>query len=151
MILEGYGMTEAASTITFNPSAAQRRAYSVGKPIWGTQTEVWDDQGRALPPGSDHVGEIVTRGMHVMKGYLGNPDATARSFTGDWLHTGDLGYFDEDGFLFIVSRKKEPSSAAATTCTQARSRMSCTRIRRSRRPRSSAYRMSGSARKSWPW
>jgi long-chain acyl-CoA synthetase len=107
VILEGYGMTEAASTITFNPSAAQRRAYSVGKPIWGTQTEVWDDQGRALPPGPDHVGEIVTRGMHVMKGYLGNPDATARSFTGDWLHTGDLGYFDEDGFLFIVSRKKE--------------------------------------------
>jgi long-chain acyl-CoA synthetase len=107
VILEGYGMTETASTTTFNPSAAERRAYSVGKPIWGTQTQVWDDKGRPLPPGPEHVGEIVTRGLHVMKGYLNRPEATAATFTGDWLHTGDLGYFDEDGFLFIVSRKKE--------------------------------------------
>jgi long-chain acyl-CoA synthetase len=107
VILEGYGMTETASTTTFNPSAAERRVYSVGKPIWGTQTQVWDDKGRPLPPGPEHVGEIVTRGLHVMKGYLNQPEATAACFTGDWLHTGDLGYFDEDGFLFIVSRKKE--------------------------------------------
>ena len=107
VILEGYGMTETASTTTFNPSAAERRTYSVGKPIWGTQTQVWDDEGHPLPPGPEHVGEIVTRGLHVMKGYLNRPEATAEAFTGDWLHTGDLGYFDEDGFLFIVSRKKE--------------------------------------------
>jgi long-chain acyl-CoA synthetase len=107
VILEGYGMTETASTTTFNPSAAERRAYSVGKPIWGTQTQVWDDEGHPLPPGPEHVGEVVTRGMHVMKGYLNRPEATAQAFTGDWLHTGDLGYIDEDGFLFIVSRKKE--------------------------------------------
>jgi long-chain acyl-CoA synthetase len=107
VILEGYGMTETASTTTFNPSAAERRAGSVGKPIWGTQTQVWDDEGCPLPPGPEHVGEIVTRGLHVMKGYLNRPEATAEAFTGDWLHTGDLGYFDEDGFLFILSRKKE--------------------------------------------
>jgi long-chain acyl-CoA synthetase len=107
VILEGYGLTETASTTTFNVSANERRAYSVGKPIWGTQTQVWDETGRPLPPGPENVGEIVTRGLHVMKGYLHNPEATASAFTGDWLHTGDLGYFDEDGFLFVVSRKKE--------------------------------------------
>jgi len=106
-VLEGYGMTETASTITQNLSTAERRHYSVGKPIWGTQTQVWGDDHRPLPPGREHVGEIVTRGAHVMKGYLNRPEATADAFTRDWLHTGDLGYFDEDGFLFVVSRKKE--------------------------------------------
>jgi long-chain acyl-CoA synthetase len=107
VILEGYGMTETASTMTFNKSIDDRRAYSVGKPIWGTQTQVWGEDGKALPHGKDNVGEVVTRGLHVMKGYLNKPEATAEIFTGDWLHTGDLGYLDEDGFLFIVGRKKE--------------------------------------------
>ncbi|HXP21652.1 MAG TPA: long-chain fatty acid--CoA ligase [Streptosporangiaceae bacterium] len=107
LILEGYGLTETASTTTFNRSATERRAYSVGKPIWGTQTQVWDEDGNVLPPGKDNVGEVVTRGLHVMKGYLNRPEATADAFTGDWFHTGDLGYIDEDGFLFIVARKKE--------------------------------------------
>jgi long-chain acyl-CoA synthetase len=107
VILEGYGLTETASTTTFNRSISERRVYSVGKPIWGTQTQVWDDEGGALPPGKDNVGEVVTRGLHVMKGYLNNPEATADAFAGGWFHTGDLGYFDQDGFLFIVARKKE--------------------------------------------
>jgi long-chain acyl-CoA synthetase len=107
LILEGYGLTETASTTTFNRSADDRRVYSVGKPIWGTQTQVWDGEGRPLPPGKENVGEVVTRGLHVMKGYFNSPDATASVFTGGWLHTGDLGYIDEDGFLFIAGRKKE--------------------------------------------
>jgi long-chain acyl-CoA synthetase len=107
VILEGYGLTETASTTTQNRSAVERRPYSVGKPLWGTQTQVWDEHGQPLPRGPNHVGEIVTRGMHVMKGYLNNPEATAEAITDGWLHTGDLGYIDEDGFLFIVSRKKE--------------------------------------------
>jgi long-chain acyl-CoA synthetase len=107
LILEGYGLTETASTTTFNISADERRVYSVGKPIWGTQTEVWDDRGNRLPPGKENVGEVVTRGLHVMKGYLNNPEATETAFAGGWFHTGDLGYFDDDGFLFIAGRLKE--------------------------------------------
>jgi long-chain acyl-CoA synthetase len=107
VILEGYGLTETASTMTQNKSITERRAYSVGKPIWGTQTQVWDDDGNALPRGNDHVGEVVTRGLHVMKGYLHDPQATAKAFAGGWFHTGDLGYFDQDGFLFIAGRSKE--------------------------------------------
>jgi long-chain acyl-CoA synthetase len=107
LILEGYGLTETASTTTFNRSVAERRVYSVGKPIWGTQTQVWDDKNNPLPAGRDNVGEVVTRGLHVMKGYLNSPKASADAFTGGWFHTGDLGYFDDDGFLFIVGRIKE--------------------------------------------
>lgn len=106
-VLEGYGLTETASTVTFNKSHSDRRIYSVGKPIWGTQTEIWSEDGKALPPGKDNVGEVVTRGLHVMKGYLNHAEATAAAFTAGWFHTGDLGYFDEDGFLFIVGRAKE--------------------------------------------
>ena len=106
-VLEGYGLTETASTVTFNKSARDRRVYSVGKPTWGTQTEIWSEDGKALPPGKDNVGEVVTRGLHVMKGYLNHAEATASAFAGGWFHTGDLGYFDEDGFLFIVGRAKE--------------------------------------------
>jgi long-chain acyl-CoA synthetase len=152
VILEGYGMTETASTTTFNISEDERRPYSVGKAIWGTQTQVWGSDGRPLPPGPEHVGEVVTRGLHVMKGYLHNPEATASAFTGDWLHTGDLGYFDEDGFMFIVSRKKELiMGAAGTTYTPARSRTCCTPTRRWPRRPWSAFPMSGSARRSWRW
>ncbi|MCK2215896.1 long-chain fatty acid--CoA ligase [Actinomadura sp. ATCC 31491] len=107
LILEGYGLTETAATTTFNVSAEERRAYSVGKPIWGTETQIWDEHGNRLPPGREHIGELVTRGFHVMKGYYRRPEATAEVMTGGWLHTGDLGYEDDDGFFFIVDRKKE--------------------------------------------
>src|SRR5690349_16684511 len=107
VILEGYGLTETASTTTFNTGADNRRAYSVGKPIWGVEVQVWDDEWHCLPPGRDHIGEIVTRGFHVMKGYFEQPEATAKALAGGWLHTGDLGYMDDDGFFFIVDRKKE--------------------------------------------
>jgi long-chain acyl-CoA synthetase len=107
VILEGYGLSETASTTTFNVSAEERKAYSVGKPIWGTETQIWSEDGKPLPAGKENVGELVTRGAHVMKGYLNRPEATAEAFAGGWFHTGDLGYMDEDGFFFIVDRKKE--------------------------------------------
>src|SRR3954452_13732939 len=107
VVLEGYGLSETASTTTFNVSADERRIYSVGKPIYGVDVEIWDAVGRPLPPGRENVGEIVVRGVNVMRGYHGKPEATAKAITDGWLHTGDLGYVDRDGFFFVVDRKKE--------------------------------------------
>jgi long-chain acyl-CoA synthetase len=107
VILEGYGLTETASTTTFNVSAAERKIYSVGKPVWGVEVQIWDDDNRPLPAGADHVGEIVIRGVNMMRGYFRNPEATAEAFAGGWFHSGDLGYCDEDGYFFIVDRKKD--------------------------------------------
>jgi long-chain acyl-CoA synthetase len=107
VILEGYGLTETASTTTFNISVEERRIYSVGKPIWGVDVEIWDGDDQSLPAGPDHVGEIVVRGVNVMRGYYDNPQATAETFTRGWFRTGDLGYIDTDGFVFIVDRMKD--------------------------------------------
>ncbi len=107
LILEGYGLTESASTTTFNISAEERRAYSVGKPIWGVDLQIWGEGDLPLPAGEDNVGEIVIRGVNVMRGYYDDPEATAATFTRGWFRTGDLGYVDADGFVFIVDRKKD--------------------------------------------
>jgi long-chain acyl-CoA synthetase len=80
---------------------------SIGKPIWGVVVRVVGDDGKPLPPGAEHVGEIVIRGHNVMKGYYNNPEATQDAFRGGWFHTGDLAYADEDGYYFIVDRKKD--------------------------------------------
>jgi long-chain acyl-CoA synthetase len=107
VILEGYGLSETASTTTFNISAEQRKVLSIGKPIWGVEVRVVDEQDKPLPSGPENVGEIVIRGHNVMKGYYGNPAATEEAFRGGWFHTGDLAYADSDGYLFIVDRKKD--------------------------------------------
>ena len=80
---------------------------SIGKPVWGVTMRVGDAADQPLPPGREHVGEILIRGHNVMKGYLGRPEATAEAIRGGWLHTGDLGYMDEDGFYYIVDRAKD--------------------------------------------
>jgi long-chain acyl-CoA synthetase len=107
VILEGYGLSESASTTTFNINAEQRKVLSIGKPIWGVEVKVVDADDKELPPGEEHVGEIVIRGHNIMKGYYKNPEATADAFRHGWFHTGDLAYADEDGYLFIVDRKKD--------------------------------------------
>ncbi len=107
VILEGYGLSETASTTTFNISAEQRKVLSIGKSVWGVQVRILDPEGKPLPPGPDHVGEIVVRGHNVLKGYYKNPEATAEAMRGGWFHTGDLAYADEDGYLFVVDRLKD--------------------------------------------
>ena len=105
-VLEGYGMTETASSCSFN-RPGDRKILSIGKPLWGVRMRVADSSDQLLPPGREHVGEILIRGHNVMKGYLGRPEATAETLRGGWLHSGDLGYVDEDGFYFIVDRAKD--------------------------------------------
>jgi long-chain acyl-CoA synthetase len=107
VVLEGYGLSESTSTTTFNVSAQERKVLSIGKPIWGVQVRIVDDEDKELPRGEEHVGEIVIRGHNIMKGYYNKPEATAEAFRGGWFHTGDLAYMDEDGYTFIVDRKKD--------------------------------------------
>jgi long-chain acyl-CoA synthetase len=107
VILEGYGLSETSPTATFNVSAKDRKVLSIGKPLFGVEMKIFDEQNTELPPGKDHVGEIVIRGHNVMKGYWNQPEANIEAFKAGWFHSGDLGYVDEDGFFFIVDRKKE--------------------------------------------
>jgi long-chain acyl-CoA synthetase len=106
IIQEGYGLSETSPTASSN-RCDDRKPLSIGKPIWGVEMRIFDDQDRELPPGRDHPGEIVIRGHNVMKGYFRKPEATAEAMRGGWFHSGDIGYADEDGFVFIVDRKKE--------------------------------------------
>jgi long-chain acyl-CoA synthetase len=107
VILEGYGLSETASSASFNRNEQERKQLSVGKPIWGVEMRIVDDQDRPLPAGEDNVGEIVIRGHNIMKGYHNRPEETAEAMRNGWFHTGDLGYMDDDGFFFIVDRKKD--------------------------------------------
>jgi len=104
-ILEGYGLSETSSVAAFNMPDRPRKAGSVGLPLWGTEIRLCDGEHRPAPPGA--VGEIAIRGMNVMKGYYRRPHATLEVCQAGWFHTGDMARMDEDGYLYIVGRKKE--------------------------------------------
>jgi long-chain acyl-CoA synthetase len=106
-VLEGYGLSESASAAVMNQGALDRKPLSIGKPLWGVECRIVDPDGNELPPGPEHVGEILLRGHNVMKGYYRDPEGTAQALRDGWLHTGDLAYQDTDGFVFIVDRSKD--------------------------------------------
>jgi acyl-CoA synthetase (AMP-forming)/AMP-acid ligase II/thioesterase domain-containing protein len=104
-VVEAYGMTEAAHQMASNPlPPGERKPGSVG-PAAGPELAVLAEDGRPAEPG--RVGEVVVRGPNVMGGYVGRPEANAAAFTGGWFRTGDQGYLDEDGYLFLTGRIKE--------------------------------------------
>jgi len=105
-ILEGYGLSEASPVTSFVPADGRaRKVGSIGVPITGVEQKIFDEADRELPPGE--VGELVVRGPNVMKGYWQRPDDTALALRGGWLRTGDLARTDEDGYFYIVDRKKD--------------------------------------------
>jgi long-chain acyl-CoA synthetase len=105
-ILEGYGLSETSPIASFNHPDRERKPGSIGTPIAGVEMKVIGDDGESLPSGE--IGEIVIRGHNVMKGYWRQPDATAAAIDADgWFRTGDMAIVDEDGYFFIVDRKKD--------------------------------------------
>jgi long-chain acyl-CoA synthetase len=104
-IAEGYGLTETSPIATYSLGEIKPKAGSCGKCIWGCQIRIVDDHDQQVPVGKE--GEVVMRGVNVMKGYYKNPEATALAMKGGWFHSGDIGKFDEEGYLYIVGRKKD--------------------------------------------
>ena len=106
--MQGYGMTESGSTACMiPPGEALKRPGTSGRPNADTEVKVVDDEGSPLPPGS--VGEIMLHGPAVVGGrsYFGDPELTAQTWRDGWLHTGDLGYLDKDGYIYVTDRKKD--------------------------------------------
>ena len=105
-IVSAYGQTEMSGATTLLAGAdATRKMGSVGQPMFGVELRVVDDQLRDVPV--DEIGEIVYRGPNVMAGYHRQPEATAESFADDWFHSGDLARRDDEGYLWLVDRKKD--------------------------------------------
>lgn len=104
-VCEGDGPTECSPVTCVNPVDGVRKPASVGLPVPEVEMEIYDDAGQRI--GIDSIGEICVKGPNVMKGYWNLPEETAESFFGEWVRTGDLGYKDADGYVYIVDRKKD--------------------------------------------
>ncbi len=105
VVLEGYGLSETSPVASFNQPGRERKPGSIGTEVRGVEMKVVDDDDQDVAQGE--VGEIVIKGENVMKGYWGREKDTAEAIKDGWFHTGDLAKIDEDGYFFIVDRKKD--------------------------------------------
>ena len=105
-VIEGYGLTETSPVATCNPIDGTDRVGTIGVPVPDTDVRLVDDDGKEVTKIGE-PGEICVKGPQVMQGYYNRPDETAKVIKDGWLHTGDVGVFDEDGFFKIVDRKKD--------------------------------------------
>jgi long-chain acyl-CoA synthetase len=105
MILEGYGLSETSPVASFNHADRERKPGSIGQPVDGVEFRLIDDEWNDVPEGE--IGEIAIKGHNVMKGYLGNPEATAWAIRDGWFRTGDLARRDEEDYYYIVDRAKD--------------------------------------------
>ena len=104
-ISEGYGLTEASPVVTSNAAGPVTKPGTVGPAIPGCEVKIVDPDGNEVPHGE--LGEVICRGANIMKGYWKQPQATAEALRDGWLHTGDLGTMDDDGYVTIVDRIKD--------------------------------------------
>jgi long-chain acyl-CoA synthetase len=104
-ILEGYGLSETSPSATFNRMDRPRKPGSIGLPNWGVEMRLVDAEGKDVP--TNEPGELLIKGVIVMKGYYNRPEATASAIKDGWFHTGDIARRDEDGYLYIVDRVKD--------------------------------------------
>ncbi|MFJ7735551.1 long-chain fatty acid--CoA ligase [Lysinibacillus sp. NPDC097287] len=107
IIVEGYGLTEATTTVCRNPLTGERKIGSIGIPVSSTDVKIVDLESGTQEVTVGESGELLIKGPQVMKGYWENPEATKRAIQNGWLYTGDIVTMDKDGFLYIVGRKKE--------------------------------------------
>ncbi|MBW2461495.1 MAG: long-chain fatty acid--CoA ligase [Deltaproteobacteria bacterium] len=105
-ILEGYGLSETSPVASFNVHDRPKKAGSIGLPIWGVELRLEKDDGTVVTE-SGEPGEICIRGHNIMKGYYKRPEANAEAIKGGWFHSGDIGTRDDEGYYFIVDRKKD--------------------------------------------
>jgi long-chain acyl-CoA synthetase len=103
--IQAYGQVESSPVITMDRLDKPRKFESVGYPFPHLEVKIVDDEDRTLPP--NQHGEICARGHCVMKGYWKNPEGTGEAIRDGWLHTGDIGMIDEDGYVYIFDRKKD--------------------------------------------
>jgi len=104
-LIEGYGLSEGSCASTVNPLDGERKPGTVGLPVPGQMVRIVDPAGHPVSDGE--AGEVVIKGPNVMRGYLNRPEETAKTVVDGWLHTGDVGRLDEDGYLVLVDRAKD--------------------------------------------